>query len=202
MKKSDVTKKKILEIAEEEFSSKGLYGARVDEIAERSGVNKRMLYAYFGNKEKLYLTVLEIVYSRLTECETQILEENSNSVEAVRNLILLYYNFLNENPSFVKLVMWENLNDAKNIEVSGAPMLKEPILKASESLIRRGIAEGVFRSDIDVEQTVMSLSMFCFSYFSNIHTMSLLMKTELSSEEQIGKRATHICDVLLKYLCK
>ena len=202
MKKSDITKKRILNIAEEEFSSKGLYGARVDEIAEKAEINKRMLYAYFGNKGKLYMAVLEMVYSRLAECETQLLEKKTNSVEAVRELILLYYNFLNENPSFVKLVMWENLNEAKYIEVSGAPILKEPILKASESLIKRGIAEGVFRSDIDIEQTVMSLNMFCFSYFSNIHTMSLLTKTQLSSKEEVEKRAKHICDVLLKYLCK
>ena len=43
MKKSDLTKQRILEAAEAEFSEIGLHGARVDEIAARAGVNKRML---------------------------------------------------------------------------------------------------------------------------------------------------------------
>ena len=45
-------KEKILQAAEESFAEKGLYGARVDEIAALSTVNKRMIYEYFGNKEK------------------------------------------------------------------------------------------------------------------------------------------------------
>ena len=40
------TRKKILAAAEWEFSEKGLYGARVDDIARAAGVNKSMLYAY------------------------------------------------------------------------------------------------------------------------------------------------------------
>ena len=52
MGKSDLTKQRILEAAEQEFSEKGLYGARVDEIAAKADINKRMLYQYFGNKEE------------------------------------------------------------------------------------------------------------------------------------------------------
>ena len=52
------TRKKILAAAEWEFSEKGLYGARVDDIARAAGVNKSMLYAYFGSKESLYKTCL------------------------------------------------------------------------------------------------------------------------------------------------
>ena len=44
------TRATILAAATAEFSRKGLDGARVDEIARRSGVNKRMIYHYFGDK--------------------------------------------------------------------------------------------------------------------------------------------------------
>ena len=53
------TKAAILQAALDEFAEKGLAGARVDTIAEQSGANKRMLYYYFGNKEDLYVAVLE-----------------------------------------------------------------------------------------------------------------------------------------------
>ena len=52
------TQRRILAAALQEFSAKGIAGARVDAIAERAGVNKRMLYYYFGSKEGLFRAVL------------------------------------------------------------------------------------------------------------------------------------------------
>jgi TetR/AcrR family transcriptional regulator len=52
------TREKILAAALREFSDKGLSGARVDLIARRARVNKRMLYHYFGNKHDLFSAVL------------------------------------------------------------------------------------------------------------------------------------------------
>jgi AcrR family transcriptional regulator len=52
------TQARILDAAFEEFCEKGLAGARVDAIADRAGVNKRMLYHYFGNKEELFTELL------------------------------------------------------------------------------------------------------------------------------------------------
>ena len=54
------TRRNILEVATQEFSSMGLTGARVDAIAERTNTTKRMLYYYFGSKEGLYLAVLGV----------------------------------------------------------------------------------------------------------------------------------------------
>ena len=52
------TQQRILEAALEEFSGKGFAGARVDVIARRARINKRMLYHYFGDKEGLFREVL------------------------------------------------------------------------------------------------------------------------------------------------
>ena len=49
------TRAAILAAATHEFTAKGLNGARVDTIATRSRVNKRMIYHYFGGKDGLYL---------------------------------------------------------------------------------------------------------------------------------------------------
>ena len=48
--RAERTKKKILIAAEEAFAQKGFYGARIDEIAQNAGVNKRLIYEYFGKK--------------------------------------------------------------------------------------------------------------------------------------------------------
>src|SRR3546814_1414382 len=52
------TRARILHAATEEFADKGYDGARVDEIAKQSDVNKNSLYHYFGSKEQLFVAVL------------------------------------------------------------------------------------------------------------------------------------------------
>jgi len=59
------TREKLLDAATAEFAAYGPAGARIDRIAERSGVNKRMIYAYFGNKEQLFDTVLDHTLAHL-----------------------------------------------------------------------------------------------------------------------------------------
>ena len=66
------TRRRILAAAIEEFSRGGFAGARVDAIARRAETNERMLYYYYGSKEKLFLTVLEHMYFRFKEAEEQV----------------------------------------------------------------------------------------------------------------------------------
>lgn len=200
MKKSEITRKRILDAAEAEFAEKGLYGTRVDEIAARSGINKRMMYVYFGNKEELYMTILKTVYSRLTEYEEKLFASSNTGAAAVRDVIMLYCDFLSNNPSFIKLVQWENLMDGRYFAESGAPDLKRSALDMMKRVLQKGVDEGCFRSDIDIEQTAISMNMFCFSAFSNMYTMSMLLGRDLSADEEIKKRAEHISDVLIRYI--
>ncbi|MGW0995952.1 TetR family transcriptional regulator [Streptomyces sp. NPDC002520] len=55
---STATKARLLDAAFTEFAAYGIAGARVDRIAETAGVNKRLIYVYFGNKEQLFDEVL------------------------------------------------------------------------------------------------------------------------------------------------
>ncbi|MHB2154700.1 TetR/AcrR family transcriptional regulator [Calditrichota bacterium GD2] len=52
----------ILQVAMQVFVEKGWHGARMQEIADRAGVNKAMLHYYFRNKERLYSAVLEKLF--------------------------------------------------------------------------------------------------------------------------------------------
>jgi TetR/AcrR family transcriptional regulator len=122
VKKSELTKQRILEAAETEFAAKGIYGARVDDIAERAKANKRMIYEYFGSKEQLYSEVLGVVYSRITEREKELLNDNTDCIQAIRNIIAMYFEFLNSDRNFVKLIMWENLNQARYIKANDVPI--------------------------------------------------------------------------------
>ncbi|NUP50177.1 MAG: TetR family transcriptional regulator [Catenulispora sp.] len=56
---AEATKASLLKAATEEFAEYGLAGARVDRIAERAGANKRLIYVYFGDKDRLFDAVVD-----------------------------------------------------------------------------------------------------------------------------------------------
>jgi TetR/AcrR family transcriptional regulator len=197
MRNAELTKQKILDAAEVEFVEKGLYGARVDQIASRSQVNKQLIYAYFHSKEKLYTEVLIRVYNRLVEREKQLLADVSDCVQAIRNIISMYFEFLGSDPSFVRIVMWENLNKGKYIHESGVVFIKDCAFQYAKQVLESGIRQGVFREDTDIQEFILSLNMFAFSYFSNIHTMTQLMHSDYFSPERISKRAEYVTWLLL-----
>lgn len=199
MTKGDITRKKILEAAEEIFANKGLAGARVDEIAKMAGVNKRMIYAYFESKENLYVTVLKIVYSRLAELEKTI-DSLASPEDAVRKFIQGYFKFLNDNPNFVSLVLWENLNKAEFIDLSEAVKIKHPAVESIRAIVRIGKKYNVFKESASVDEIVMAVNMFCFSYFSNRYTMPKLLGVNLYDKESIESYCNMVSDMILLYL--
>lgn len=200
IEKSEITKNKILAAAESEFSEKGIWGARIDTIATIAGVNKRMIYEHFESKEKLYKTVLAEVYARLAEYENENYIKNLPPDEAIKNIVEVSFRFLESNPSFVRILMWENLNNAKYLDAETAPGIKNPTIKYIREQIRLGKSMGIFSKEADEEQMVISLLNFEFSYFSNIHTLSNILKKNLSDTVEIRKRSAFVSDMLIKYL--
>ena len=200
LKKSALTKEKLLEVAEEHFSEKGFFGARVDEIADAAGINKRMLYAHFGNKEGLYSAVLLKTYQNLAACEKQFIIEGFDPIASIKNIVFISFKFLAENPRFVRILLWENLNRGEAVPRTELVKLKEPTLDYMRRQIKRGINMGIFRSDADEYHTVLSLMSFCFSYFSNIHTMSAVLERNMTSDDEIRSRAEYISEIIIKYL--
>jgi len=196
-KKSALTKEKILKAAEDEFSLNGLAAARVDSIAKKAGVNKQLIYAHFSSKENLYSVILEIVYARLGEYEKNLVYSDFSGVDTVKKIIIDYFDFLISNPSFVRLMLWENLNNAQCLGD-----VRTNLFTGTRNLLYKGIEKGVIREDIDVEQTAMSFNLFCFSAFSNVHTISKLLNKDLFTKEELRKRAEHIADVLTHFTIK
>lgn len=97
------TKERILDAARREFGEKGLAGARVDEIARRAGVNKRMLYHYFGDKERLWEAILE----------RKMGERGDLLAEAPRRLaesLPFWQRVVADDAEWIRLFQWEALD--------------------------------------------------------------------------------------------
>src|SRR6185312_7947424 len=83
----EVTRAAILAAAEQEFAKHGLESARTEDIAERSGVTKGMIYHYFESKEKLYEAALEQLFALLLISLQQFAAAEADPLEEFKGLL-------------------------------------------------------------------------------------------------------------------
>lgn len=102
------TKAALLRAAVAEFAGKGLAGARIDEIAQRAGVNKQLVYHYFGSKDDIYAAALETVYAEIRERERGLHLGDLPPEAAMERLIGFSFDYLAEHPEFLALLNDEN----------------------------------------------------------------------------------------------
>ncbi len=98
------TQERILRAALREFAAKGFAGARVDEIARRARVNKRMLYHYFGNKDELFReTLRRKIRERAGWAEVAPDDPAEN--------LVYWFKLACEDHEWIRLLEWEALQD-------------------------------------------------------------------------------------------
>jgi AcrR family transcriptional regulator len=195
------TRRRILDAAIAEFTAKGLDGARVDEIAARAGANKRMLYAYFGAKEELWLAALEAVYGAMRAEESRIDVEHLPPEEGIAELVRFKLRYTAAHPEVVAMLTSENLHRAHYLRRSTrVPALYSPVVAVLETLLKRGAAEGRFREGVDPVQLYISITALSHFYLANGHTLSVIFGRDLLTAEAIAAREAHAVEVILGYL--
>jgi AcrR family transcriptional regulator len=195
------TRQRILDAALVEFAEKGLAGSRVDEIAARAGANKRMLYAHFGSKEDLWLTVLEGAYAAKREEERAVAVEHLPPREGMARLVAFNLRYTARHPEFVALLNQENLHRAAYLRRSeDVPALYSPLVEALRGVLARGAAAGDFRGGVEPMQLYISILALGHFYVANRHTLSTIFGTRLDTEAAIAAREAHITEVVLGYL--
>jgi AcrR family transcriptional regulator len=98
----------IVAAAIDEFAARGFKGASMDAIAARTHTTRALINYYFGSKEKLYIAVLEQVYSEIREAESRLDLDHLAPAEAVRRVVEFTFNYYVEHAGFVRLVVAEN----------------------------------------------------------------------------------------------
>ena len=199
--RAERTKQEIFSAAEQEFAEKGFYGARMDVIAENSGANKASIYKYYTDKENLYREVFYNVYDRFS-IEEQILCENTGLSwrEKIRRFIRLDFNFLAENPTYVRLLMWENLNHGKAYKARGVYKPKERILQGLENIIKEANKECKPCSTVTAENLLQTVYGCGFNYFTNMDTLSGVLGKDLSDSKVMNERIEAVSDMVIAYL--
>ncbi|HKU06141.1 MAG TPA: TetR/AcrR family transcriptional regulator [Bradyrhizobium sp.] len=192
---------RILEAAKHEFSAHGLAGARVDRIAVKAGANKRMLYYHVGNKEDLYLAVLEGTYEKIRAEERELDLEHLDPPQAIERLIDFTWNYFIKNPEFLSMLQTENLAKAKHLKRSTkVKSMHSPFVEMIRDVVQRGVASGDFRVAVDPVQLYISIAALSFFYLSNSATLSVIFGRDLLGKEARDERLQHMVALVLAAL--
>jgi AcrR family transcriptional regulator len=203
LRDADRSQATILAAARDEFAEHGLGGARMDRIAERAGLNKRLIYYYFEDKEQLFRAVLEQTYLNIREEERKLHLLDLKPADAVRRLVEFTWDYYLAHPEFLTLLNSANLHRARHLEESTrAREMNSPLIEMLAEILERGRKDGSFRGGVDPLQLYVSIAGLAYFYLSNSHTLSAIFGRDLLSAKAKNERLAHMCDVILGYLLR
>jgi AcrR family transcriptional regulator len=200
---ADRSQSTILAAARDEFAEHGLGGARMDRIAERAGVNKRLIYYYFEDKDRLFQAVLEQTYRDIRDEERRLNLLALKPADAVRRLVEFTWDYYLAHPEFLSLLNTENLQAARHLAKSQrAREMNSPLIATLGEILERGRKDGTFRGGVDPLQLYVSIAGLAYFYLSNHHTLSAIFGRDLMTAKAKNERLTHMSDVILGYVLR
>jgi len=195
------TRERILRTAIAEFSEKGFSGARVLTICRKSRANPRMIYHYFGGKDRLYVAVLEHVLGELRAEELKLDVEHVGPVDGMMQLFDFTYEHFGAHPELIHILSGENLLRARFLKKSSkTPVVASPLIATIGELLKRGEKARIFRRGIDPLQLYVSMVGFAYFHRSNAHTLSVIFKSDILKSDWQAEHKRYAREMLLGFL--
>ncbi len=113
--KKDTTEEKILEAAKNVFVTKGMEGARMQEIADEAGINKALLHYYFRTKERLFEAIFAEIIKFAFPKITRIVQSEESIVFKIEQVIDAYIELLIKHPFIPGFVLKELNRDPSGL---------------------------------------------------------------------------------------
>ena len=191
----------IVRAAIDEFAARGFKGASMDAIAARTHTTRALINYYFGGKEKLYLAVLEHVYSEIRHAESLLDLDHLGPVAAIRRIVEFTYNYYLDHEGFVRIVVAENQARGRHLRKSRTMRtLNRPIIDTLGAVIARGQADGSFRGDVDPVDIHMAIAALGMFNVTNRHTFEAIFQREMGAKGDVARRRQMVADMILAYL--
>lgn len=163
------TQRKLLEAAAGEFSAYGIAGARVDRIATTAGVNKAMIYSYFGNKEQLFDKVFE----------TQVVASTVGGVPITPDDLPGYagrlFDHYQAHPEISRLANWHRLERGADAIPTAVAESQQQKLAAIEKAQSDGTLSARFPAK-ELLALVLSLSLMGIEEFEPLNPAQLAVR--------------------------
>ena len=198
---ADRTRHEILAAAMHEFATKGVAGARIDQIAMQYGGSKNMIYHYFNSKDGLFAAVLEKIYATILARQHDLEVKIHDPVAGIRALVEFTLDVFDDHPEFVSLLNSENIAKAKHIKSSTKIVaMYNPLVTTIKELLGRGTVIGVFRRGVSAVDLYICISAMASYYISNRYTLSVLFGVDLNAPARRRLRRRQIVDMVIAYV--
>lgn len=194
----EASRNAILKAALAEFAQEGLAGARVDAIAEAAGVNKALLYYYFGSKERLYLAVLEDQFREFNARAVAILTAPGSARAALLRYVNLHFDTAAARLRFAPLHQQLLMAGGKPV----AALVRQYGLPRSQALgrlLERGMRAGEFRR-ANIRHTAVSIVALIVFYFSVSPMVRLLGHADAYSAADLRHRKQQVLEFIRRGL--
>jgi AcrR family transcriptional regulator len=192
---------RIVRAAIDEFAARGVKGASMDAIAARTATTRALIYYHFGSKEKLYLAVLEHVYSEIRHAESLLDLDHLDPASAIRRIVEFTFTYYLEHEGFVRLVVAENQARGRHFRKSKMMRtLNRPIIDRLARVMARGQADGSFRADADPVEVHMTIAALGLFNVTNQYTFGAIFQRDMGDRGDVRRRRELVADVVLGYL--
>ena len=197
-KAAQATRASLLKAAIKIFAQYGLDGGSVDKISKAAKSHDRMIYYYFGNKEGLFVAVIEETYRRFNVAESKLkldLLDPLRSLEKIVQFILRYYR---DHPEFVTLLNIENLHKGKHIGQSSFRDYSSKAIGVIDQVLATGAQAGVFSSQFRARDLYMMIAALGYFYQSNRYTLSAFLGENLEAKAAFDQWESFVISTVLK----
>ncbi|RMQ96011.1 TetR family transcriptional regulator [Pseudomonas savastanoi pv. glycinea] len=196
---ADQTRARILKAAIKVFTRDGYSGGRIEQISSEAESNDRMLYYYFGSKEKLFVRVLEHTYEQFNHAESLLKLDPSTPEQTLRELVAFVWGYYVEHQEFVAILSIENLHKGKHAKQSSElRRLSGEAVDVLRPIIEAGQQQGVFRKDLDIKHVYLMIASLCYFYNSNQHTLTSFLGHDLAQPSEQADWLRFISDLVVR----
>jgi len=198
MELNTATEQKILAAATDVFLEKGHDGARMQEIADKAGINKALLHYYFRSKQKLFRTVFKKEAQTMLASIFGVLSPTDKFEAFLEKFVSGYLQNISARKNIMRFILWELDKSPKEVaswffevfENSGYP--GNPIILRVELAIKHKEIRAV-----DPKNFVVSLLGMCvFPFIAEPMLKHLLPGFDTESPDFIKKRTRAIIDLI------
>ena len=182
------------------FAKQGFNETKLEKIAKASGMSKRMIHYYFGDKKGLYVKTISHALDMLRPDAEAMQLESAVPVEGVRKIVEAIYNTIISNPEAIRLILMENLHNHGGVESAAALNDESNLLLNLDKLLMLGQDAGAFRPGISAEDVLVLISSLGYFRISNQLTMDQIYDVDLTSESNVEGMRRLVVDTVLAFL--
>jgi TetR/AcrR family transcriptional regulator, biofilm operon repressor len=168
-------KEKIIKKATDMFLKLGFKSVTMDDIACEMGISKKTIYKYFNNKEKLIEEGTEVIHQKIHALMDDVVSKNFNAIEEnfeMRKMFKEMFQSFDHSPAYQLKKHYPEI-----YEKMMANEIKDCNKMFSQNIVK-GIQQGLYRQETDVESATKFYYTLIFSINENTQLESDAYKLE------------------------